>query len=326
MNFSTNRFIRRKEVIVIASTVMMLVVFSSWFFYCLQPVSKTAQTKVFEIRRGESFIGISRRLQSEGLIRSAFSFELYAVVAGSARKLMVGVYDISGASSTPEIAALLKEANREVKVTVLDGASVYDIDKLLSGQKILPTGVLKEFAKTHLIEGTLYPDTYKFFRYSNIDDVIGIFSKNFQSKAEPVLNQDIKHFKDNLILASLVQKEVSDFKESRIVAGILKKRLSVGMALGVDATICYLKKEVQGKASCYPLRPEDFKIDSPYNTYLYAGLPAGPIGSPEISAIRAVLDPLPSPYWYYLSDPKTGKAIFSKTLEEHSANRAKYLR
>ncbi|MBI4086025.1 MAG: endolytic transglycosylase MltG [Candidatus Liptonbacteria bacterium] len=319
-------FNTRAKIIACSSALFFLFLSGAYFFYCLRPVSKTMQTKVFEIRQGESFFGISSRLQSEGLIRSAFSFELYAVLTGSARKLMVGVYDISGASSTPEIISLIKEPSREVTVRIPDGASVYDIDKLLSGQKVLPGGALREFASMRQIEGELYPDTYEFFRYSKVEDVVDALSKNFQLKAGAVLGKDLKRFNENLIIASLVQKEVSDFKESRIVAGILKKRLSVGMALGVDATICYLKKEVLNESSCYPLKPSDFKIDSPYNTYLYAGLPAGPIGSPEISAIRAVLDPLPSPYWYYLSDPKTGKTIFSKTLEEHSANRAKYLR
>ena len=78
--------------------------------------------------------------------------------------------------------------------------------------------------------------------------------------------------------------------------------------------------------ACHPITASDLKIDSPYNTYLYAGLPPGPIGSPGREAIQAALTPLDSPYWFYLSDPLTKKTIFSVTLEEHAANRAKYLK
>ena len=106
------------------------------------------------------------------------------------------------------------------------------------------------------------------------------------------------------------------------------------MPLDVDATVCYAKL-LENQASrpaasqvaqaCYPLTALDFKIDSPYNTYLYRGLPPGPIGNPGVSAIMAAIHPVVSPYWYYLSDPKTGKTIFAKTLDEQTQNRVKYL-
>ena len=106
----------------------------------------------------------------------------------------------------------------------------------------------------------------------------------------------------------------------------MKKRLAAGMKLDIDATICYLKKILKGQSSCYPLSPEDFKIESPYNTYLHIGLPPGSIGSPNISAISATMNSITSPYWYYLNDPKTGKTIFAKTLDEQNANRRIYLK
>jgi UPF0755 protein len=138
------------------------------------------------------------------------------------------------------------------------------------------------------------------------------------------LDRDAGNFSRNLILASLLEREVSDFKDRQIVAGILLKRLGVGMPLQVDATICYIKKS-EGQEDCYPLQPADFKKDSPYNTYVNRGLPAGPIGNPGRAAIEAAMSPQKSAYWYYLSDPETGKTIFSETLDTHAANRVKYL-
>jgi UPF0755 protein len=107
----------------------------------------------------------------------------------------------------------------------------------------------------------------------------------------------------------------------------MKKRMNVGMKLQMDATLCYMKEVVaQAPLPCYPLTSLDFKYDSPYNTYLYKGLPPGPIGNPGTSSIRAALNPRPSPYWFYLSDPLTKRTVFSETLDEHEDNRVKYLK
>jgi UPF0755 protein len=157
--------------------------------------------------------------------------------------------------------------------------------------------------------------------------VVGEFTDNFNVKALPLLNADSKNAQRDLILASILEKEVPSSTDQKLIAGILLKRLAAGMPLDVDATVCYAKllENPSPAASCYPLTALDFKIDSPYNTYLYRGLPPGPIGNPGVSAIVAAIDPVSSPYWYYLSDPKTGKTIFAKTLDEQTQNRVKYL-
>ena len=118
-----------------------------------------------------------------------------------------------------------------------------------------------------------------------------------------------------------------DQNDQEIVAGIILKRLAEGIPLDIDATVCYAKLlgRPTSTAQACSLSPLDFKIESPYNTYLYKGLPPGPIGNPGTSAITAALHPQSSPYLYYLSDPATGKTIFAKTLDEQNQNRVKYL-
>ena len=317
LKFFTNKLF------LLSAIIAFLIVGS--FFYELRAVSSDSANKIFEISPGEGFFEIAGRLKDEKLIRSTKAFEIYSAVRGLAGIIKPGVYELSANLSAFEIAEILSESANEIETVIPDGASVYDIDVILSTKKILPAGFLIAFSQKNDIEGKLYPDTYKFFEHSSPEAVVGKLLENFRVKAEPLLNKDPTHYKQNLILASLVQKEVPGEADSRIVAGILKKRLSVGMKLDVDATICYLKKTLRGQFSCYPLVPEDFKIDSPYNTYLHAGLPPGPIGNPNKEAINAVMNATPSPYWFYLSDPKTGKTIFSKTLDEQSANRRIYL-
>ncbi len=177
-------------------------------------------------------------------------------------------------------------------------------------------------------EGYLFPDTYRFYVGSDPQLVVQTLLDTFERKAAPILAKQPGAIEKNVIIASLLEKEVTSTEDRRIVAGILKKRLEAGMPLQVDATVCYAKKLISDAipgAPCYPLEPLDFKIDSPYNTYLYKGLPPGPIGNPGLDALTATVQAQASPYWFYLTDPATKRTIFSTTLAEHNVARKRYL-
>lgn len=301
---------------------------AAYFYNRLEPVAAEAKPRMFTVEAGEGFRDIAGHLAEENLIRSRLAFEVLSLFTGSATKLKPGVYELSPAMSSYEaLSELVLGSHREVSVKIPEGASIYEIDKILSDAGVLKTGSIIGFNKSTKIEGRLFPDTYRFFLGSETKEVVDKFLENFRMKAQPVLSGDKNNGEANLILASLVEKEVPEDSDREIVAGILKKRLKAGMPLQVDATICYIKKFSARIPSqnCYPLTPLDFKIDSPYNTYLHRGLPPAPIGNPGISAINAVLRPKNTEYWYYLSDPKTKRTIFAKTLEEQSKNRETYL-
>jgi len=121
-------------------------------------------------------------------------------------------------------------------------------------------------------------------------------------------------------MASMIEKEVKTIEDKKIVSGILWKRLNSGMGLQVDATVLYALKKENSKVYI-----KDTQFDSPYNTYKYQGLPLGPISNPGADSIIAAIYPTKTNYLYYLSAPD-GKTIFSKTLEEHNYNKAKYLK
>lgn len=308
-----------------------------FFFSALRPVSDTANAKklIFEVAKGDGFREIVDRLKNENLIRSSFAVKLFSILTGNAIKLKSGRYALnSGMNSWEIIGTLIQGSANEISLLIPEGSSVYDIDRILSDAGILKRGQFKDFIskkekeKNGQIEGKLFPDTYKFFADSGPEDITDKMLNNFRGKTVDIF-RDMSPSEINriLIMASLLEKEVPNQKEAKLVAGILGKRLRAGMPLQVDATICYLKKikAYPNAGNCSPLRPLDFKIDSPYNSYLYKGLPPGAIANPGIAAIQAAAQPQKSGYWFYLSDPATKKTVFAATLEEQKINRLKYL-
>jgi UPF0755 protein len=316
-------------VFTVAGVVAAIVI--GFFVYNLGPVAaaRDATPVVFEITRGESFRGIASDLYQRGLVKSDVAFESFSVIDyGQAFHLQPGLYQLSTGMSSPAILAeLANTANRAVTVTIPEGSNLYEIDALLANELIIRRGDLINFKKDGNLEGMLFPDTYEFFPGSSAEDVIQKFLQNYQTKAAPVLNGDAPDAAKNLVIASILEKEVSGAGDQAVIAGIIDKRLAAGMPLDMDATLCYAKFQANptSAAGCYPITASDKQIDSPYNTYRNKGLPPAPIGSPGIQAIIAAMNPKSSPYWYYLSDPQTGKTIYAATLAEQVANQRRYL-
>ncbi|MEK7615981.1 MAG: endolytic transglycosylase MltG [Patescibacteria group bacterium] len=204
----------------------------------------------------------------------------------------------------------------DVQVVIPEGTNIADIDRLISEAGVWPQGTLLKSEYLSL-EGTLFPDTYRFDRGSTAEDVIT------RMQAVKPLNSGLSGFTaKSLIIASMLEKEVQIESDMRIVTGIIEKRLAAGMPLQLDATVAY--------GACLPRfnlgeycdvsqvnLVDNIKRDSAYNTYTRRGLPVGPISNPGLKALRAAENPHVSDYWYYLSKPD-GTTVFSRTLEEHN--------
>lgn len=177
------------------------------------------------------------------------------------------------------------------------------------------------------LEGYLFPDTYKFPRgvssVTVVETMLARFRGILETRFPAELRQDSKRLHEVLTLASMVEKETSMADERPLIARVFAKRLQRGWLLQCDPTVVY--------ASRLDDRPigrilqSDLEFDSPYNTYLHAGLPPGPIASPGEASIRAALDPDPGDFLYFVSNNQGGH-IFSKTLAEHERNVARYRR
>lgn len=279
----------------------------------------------------EGFTEVADALMAQHLLRSRLAFEMAAVLGGTAFRLQSGTYHFSPAMPALSILHELSRGSPAITVTIPEGLNLYEMDRTLAAAGVIAPGDLIGFTGDGNLEGKLFPDTYQFFEGSNATSVVQKFLNNFNEKAQPILAADPAHERKNLILASLVQEEAPTAHDESMIAGIIQKRLAAGMRLQIDATVCYAKQiALPGETvNCADLVPGDFAADSPYrslyNTYLFAGLPPGPIDDPGIVAIAAAMHPIASPYWYYLSDPATGKIIYAATLTEQEANIKKYL-
>lgn len=195
---------------------------------------------------------------------------------------------------------------------------------------------LKDKPKIAGLEGYMFPDTYRIYKDASAEDVIIKMLNNFSSKITEEMRDNIKKkgktVYEVLTLASIIEKETGRnatseeakknlAEERKIVAGIFSNRLKVGIALGSDATINY----ITGKGDPTPSL-DDLKIDSPYNTYKYRGLPPGPISNPSLSSIVAAIYPADTSYMYFLHKQPSGEPVYSKTFEEHVKNKNKYLK
>ena len=319
---------KKAKSILAASIFLAALAGAVWLWIGLRPAAAAGSAQAFEVAEGSGFRAIVHDLAAAGVIRSAAAFEVYEFLTGRARRIAPGKYELNPASSGAEIsAALAAGPDREATVTIPEGSTAADIDAMLAKAGVTPAG--KFLAAVHAtstpLEGHLFPDTYRFYFASDPQDVIRRLMDNFENRVAPLLAADPAHADRNLILASILEKEVPGQDDREIVAGILLKRAAAGMPLQVDAGLCYAKQLADPSRPCHPLTSVDKKIKSPYNTYLNSGWPPGAISNPGVLAVEAALHPKDSPYWYYLSDPKSGRTIFAASIEEQVKNQQMYL-
>jgi UPF0755 protein len=283
---------------------------------------------------------IAYDLVKRGIIKNYWFFRLYVVFSGNHGHLQAGSYQVSPSMSMRAI--VQKFAKGDViknTITVIEGWDTQDIaryfeDKNIYSAKDFLAAAQKDYSqdftvladkpKASHMEGYLFPDTYDIAPGASPEDVVLMMLANFDKKITPALRKEITRQHTSVFqiitMASIIEKEVKTLEDKKIVSGILWKRIDAGMPLQVDSTINYITGKSHASATI-----ADTKINSPYNTYKYAGLPKGPICNPGMESIMAAIYPTESSYWYYLSTVKTGKTIFSKTLEEHNQAIGKHL-
>lgn len=295
---------------------------------------------VFEVKPGMSGGDVALALQKAGLIRDEFSFRMLMRFDARARNMPVGVFRLkTGQTPLALFDQLLVAKPLSRRGTFPEGliipqvaALAHKAELIESEQKFtqMATTQGKSFGDVFPanLEGYLLPDTYEFPWQCDEKVVLARFTSEFRTRVLPLWEKKkakcpLKSLNEVVTLASLVEREAQVESERGTIAGVYVNRLKLGMKLECDATIQY----ALGKTKVY-LTFDDLKIDSPYNSYMYPGLPPGPIANPGLPSLQAAMSPTPSHYLYYVrNDVKNdGSHAFGKTFSEHEANIARFQR
>ena len=259
------------------------------------------------IPEGASITRVGQLLEGKHVIRSAGYFKRVAT-----GKIFPGLYAFSPSDSPEAIYQKLAHGDvSSTKVTIPEGFTIQKIAAKLKEKGVLTDDT--EFLQlTQGLEGQLFPDTYAFAKTVTAKEIVQQLQEHFkkQTKGLPLTPEA-------LIVASLIEREAETDEDRPKIAGVIYNRIQKNMRLQIDATVQYILPQHKAR-----LLFADLKTPSPYNTYLHAGLPPGPICSPGLASIKAALAPEKSDFLFYVQGEGKGH-IFAKTFEEHRANIAR---
>ncbi len=318
-----------------------------------EPVDPNGQPVEFRVELGETGRSISERLEAMGLIRDAGLFRLYLRVNNLEQKLEAGKFTLSPAMNVPEIAEALQQARREdILVRIPEGKRAEEIAQILEDAGVLQAAdfmaavrsgdlnllglpdypLLRDKPPGASFEGYLFPDTYRMPADAEPADVLAQMFDNLESKIEQKDRDAVaasgRTFFQVMILASIVEREAARDDERPLIASTYLNRLGpvcekeVFGYLAADPTVQYAMGYDPEQGTWWPTVPnvEDYlKVNSPYNTYLYPGLPPGPISNPGLASIKAAIYPAQTSYCYFVATGD-GRHVFSETGAEHELN------
>lgn len=305
-----------------------------------RPRDANGAEQLFTIQPGEPVASVAYNLQSAGFIRDADAFLAYLIYSGLDISIQAGEYKLSPAMSAIEIAHELQDAtSAEVRFVVLPGWRMEELAASLStsGLSITrgdffdavnnpPRGYdFLEGARS--AEGFLFPASYIFPRSLTAEELVRELVRHFALR----LSRDLElAFQEQgltvyqaVTLASIVQREAVRMEEAPQIASVYLNRLRIGMKLEADPTVQYALgyNAIQGTWWTNPLSAADLQFNSPFNTYVYGGLPPAPISNPGIEALNAVAYPAETPYYFFRAAcDGSGYHLFAETFEEHLSN------
>lgn len=305
-----------------------------------RPLDVNGVEQPFTVEVGESVDSIANRLEEVGFIRDAGAFRSYLIYSGLDTTIQSGEYKLSTALSAIEIARELQDATpEEVTFVILPGWRMEEIAAALptSGLAITPDEFITAARRSYpdydflagatSTEGFLFPDSYIVPRGVTVDLFVNGLLRNFGLRLTPDLTYEFERkgltVYQAVTLASLVEREAVQDDEKPLIASVYLNRYKINMKLDADPTVQYALgySIIQQSWWTSPLTLIDLQVNSPYNTYLNAGLPPTPIANPSIEALRAVAFPAESTYLYFRAKcDGTGYHEFSETFDEHLAN------
>jgi UPF0755 protein len=329
----------RKFLIFVLLVILALGGAAAWLWHSLNtPYGNFPPPGIFvDIPKGASERSISRLLAQQGVVGSEYAFDALCRYR-SRRTLQAGEYYFDHPQNAFAIFDTIAAGRvYEISVTVPEGFNTFQIADLMASKgfttreaflaAVADPAPIKDLASdAPSVEGFLFPATYQFSRHVTAQQIIGKMTDHFRTEWNSLISAEDAPLPARtpmhvITLASLVESETPKFDERPVIAGVFENRLRIRMALGCDPTVVYaLEKRGLYKGT---LTFADLRVDSPYNTYRYPGLPPGPITNPGETSLRAALHPVGTDALYFVADTEGGH-LFAKTLTEHNRNVARY--
>ncbi|TSC54402.1 MAG: Uncharacterized protein LiPW16_51 [Microgenomates group bacterium LiPW_16] len=296
------------------------------------PVENKDRPIVFTVTKDQNTVDVILKLKEQNLIKNKEAFGFLYLIFAKNKQILPGGYRLNKNLNAWQVLQKITSRPDLVWVTVPEGSRKEQIGELLAKALDWNESEQKKWNDTYTqvkqeyIEGVYFPDTYLIPRDEGGQAITQRFINNFNEKFAPYLP---KFAQKNILwttgikIASLIQREAAGAEDMPLISGIIWNRLEKGMKLEIDATLQYIRGKTDegwwGKVYL-----SDKQVDSPYNTYIYKGLPPHPIANPGLTAIEAALNPAETNCLYYLHD--SNKQIHcAKTYEEHQENIRKFL-
>lgn len=351
----------RLTALVIAALIVLAALgawgFTNYYFSQLQPVQSSNHRPVtVTIQNGATIGAIGQQLEKKNLIRSAWAFKFYARW-NHVNNYRSGTYTFDRSQSVGQLLDDLSHGKHRSVAVVIDvrqGMWVADLAPKIaevtgiSKQKVLQQLASRTYINAHFIgrysflkpviltkgiryplEGYLAPGTYTYRKGKKpltleevIDPMLEQTGENLQPLAKQIASNSLGSVHRILTMASMIEQEAPATKDRRLIAGVLYNRLKKGMRLQTDPSVAYGEQKQVEAYSHHDFR-KDYMKANPYNTYKVSGLPVGPIGSPALDAIKAVLNPIQTKALFFYARPN-GKIYYSDTYAAHQKIVQKY--
>ncbi len=287
------------------------------------------------IPKGSTLAQISDLLADKNIVTNKNIFITATSLMGYSDKIPAGIFALKNANNNYRIVKQLVRGNPEmIKVTLLEGWTISQVTQAISESMNLSSEILSSLCydeqfiielglEEKSLEGYLFPDTYLFLESENdpkeiLRQIVSEFNEVYKDNLRERTEQIGFTINEVLTLASIIEGEAIFDSERAIIASVYHNRLKKRMRLQADPTIQYIIKDGPRRLSL-----TDLKIDSPYNTYLYRGLPPGPIGNPGKASILAVLYPDENDYLFFVARGD-GYHTFTRTIDEHNKAKSEF--
>jgi UPF0755 protein len=333
------RLLRRMAIVLTVVVALAGMAAGVWLWRATQPFRGYQGGEQFvDLLPGDGTAVITRKLVAAGVVSDRWTFRLALLRSGAARRLRAGEYRFDRPMRAADVVSMLARGEVYLRpVTFPEGLTVREMARIFESRGLGPAASFVEAAKAGTLlvrdidphardlEGYLFPETYALSRHAGAAELVrmmvGRFHQVFTLELRDAAAARGLTPREAVTLSSLVEKETAQSDERPLVAGVYLHRLRLNMALQCDPTVIYaLEAMGQHRGN---LTRETLRVNSPYNTYRYPGLPPGPIAAPSRASLEAVAHADPVDYLYFVSR-NDGTHVFARTLDEQNRNVRKY--